>query len=1338
MMAAILSLCMLIGLFAPIQAKTDSSGYEEWEAGPNLLRDGHFENGLGGVWRTAVPGSSGEAPRVEPVTGPNGSTVNALAVGPSYGRVFLQQQAWSNWNIAEMKPSTTYRLSAWGKGNPGEDALVELIYFITSAQSYAQPFAFGEEWQYIEIVFQTPADLVGDGNHAIRIDNERGWNINNERPLNDVLHITDVKLVELTPPSTINPTPTPTATPTAVPTAVPTETPTPAPANNLLPNGDFSQGIAGWSVWGEGIAEIVQDAQYGNVLLIPAASPYMQLVNARHFAEVDLTPGFEYRLTVTYFAASAFFSGNPRINVSANWNSNYEAARIIMSGHGEWLTASTTFTMIDYAEFWMIWIGVDSDPIDFKIAEVCIEEISRPAPSPTPIHTPTPTPLPIITDPNDFEGWTVGPNMLNGGNLPGGGSWQNVANAASLSTAESEYFGAPAIRVATGSSVFIQQQGWQNGNLVLQPNRTYRLSIWTKFENTDTEIPLYLKETYYVENVAPKFFNEKLIIPTAEWSKTEFYFTMPPGADPLNNAADWAVIIQSSSGGGATQITDAVFYLADAQLVMLTPPGGYQDAPDGFKTIGNDLIFNGGFENGSADWSFYGGASVQNAVSYNGAAALKIGPANSDAGGGQSGTQNPNFSALIPGFTYRLSAWGMIEAGAANGDFIHVSLSYRPDGASSDAHVVLRFDHLHRNWTYLKQDFEIPEGASNIRISIWTPALSVPLYIDDISLMRLVPEDYVEDITATVTINTAETHQTIEGFGFAYGKDAWWHNGNPDYFWDEQWLEDAFFDMGATMWRNILYPNNPVDSNRFVGANVDANWAKIRPTVEGIVRKANDLNIDLKIILTVFSPPGEYKIPQHTNGGIINPAYYTEYAEWLISGIDMYKSVGANVYGLSLQNEPNVVQFYNSTAFTRQQYIEMIKAVVPIVKAAHPEVLIHGADGILGWETGGNPGNRFHEEIVADKEALDLIDVWATHSYSDGVAPSGLTSLKNQWAAEKERNHSTGEPKPYWMTETSGYINSWTIPGTQYNHRPALEYAAAIQSALAYADISGWVWLNYGMTSGNTEQGILQGPGTLDGTNKGNMYYVTKQFYRYIRPGAVRVGLDVVDNETGATPADLLATAFVHDEMDNTVLIFVNTNATKEYEIILSGAPSGEYKYIITTGDDDVNCLHSATYTENDLIPIPAQSLVTLVRGRYIEEPVTVCENCGQEPCVCDEASVCENCGQEPCVCEEASVCENCGQEPCVCVSVVCYKNAKIISIAETYKNSRVWVLTFTVSAMFSNDTVSSKKFEVELAGNNANLDGKFIFGANHDLAGYTLQYDIKGNGSNIKEFVLK
>ena len=64
-------------------------------------------------------------------------------------------------------------------------------------------------------------------------------------------------------------------------------------------------------------------------------------------------------------------------------------------------------------------------------------------------------------------------------------------------------------------------------------------------------------------------------------------------------------------------------------------------------------------------------------------------------------------------------------------------------------------------------------------------------------------------------------------------------------------------------------------------------------------------------------------------------------------------------------------------------------------------------------------------------------------------------------------------------------------------------------------------------------------------------------------------------------------------------------------------------------------------------------------------------------------------------------------------------------------------LLFFKVVMTFANGETKAAAYTVKLNGNNANLDGKYTFGADHYLAGYTLVYDIKGNGSNIKDFKL-
>ena len=80
--------------------------------------------------------------------------------------------------------------------------------------------------------------------------------------------------------------------------------------------------------------------------------------------------------------------------------------------------------------------------------------------------------------------------------------------------------------------------------------------------------------------------------------------------------------------------------------------------------------------------------------------------------------------------------------------------------------------------------------------------------------------------------------------------------------------------------------------------------------------------------------------------------------------------------------------------------------------------------------------------------------------------------------------------------------------------------------------------------------------------------------------------------------------------------------------------------------------------------------------------------------------------------------------------------SAKFISI-DPSSNKTVYELKFSATVAYSDGSSKVVQYSVFLSGNNANQSGSYKFGASHDLAGYTLTYDIKGNGSNIKEFKL-
>jgi O-glycosyl hydrolase len=360
--------------------------------------------------------------------------------------------------------------------------------------------------------------------------------------------------------------------------------------------------------------------------------------------------------------------------------------------------------------------------------------------------------------------------------------------------------------------------------------------------------------------------------------------------------------------------------------------------------------------------------------------------------------------------------------------------------------------------------------------------------------------------------------------------------------------------------------------------------------VKALNGRAKELGIPLKIILTAWTPPPEWKSNKDAkNGGYILPQYYADYGHWWVQAIGMYKKIGVDVYAVSLQNEPAFPEPYNSMQIQAKDYVELVKVAVPIIKTAHPDLLVFGAEGMLehehaGW---GNLHSMFHTELANDPKAFDVIDRFAVHGYADGVHALGIDKHRIYW--EREKNLTVN--KPNWMTETSGYSYDWldsTLPDGS-NQPGALNLAAAIQSALLYGDLSAWVWWQ----GHENQKGSVYSLWTPCETDNMNKFAVSKQFYRYIRPGAVRIDTKLTGVET---EFDLLVTAYRHDEAGNIVAVLVNTSET-DYSVSIDGLGDLDYEFFISSGDG-VYCESRGIVSSNDIL-IPSHTVVTLVSGGY-------------------------------------------------------------------------------------------------------------------------------------------
>ena len=435
------------------------------------------------------------------------------------------------------------------------------------------------------------------------------------------------------------------------------------------------------------------------------------------------------------------------------------------------------------------------------------------------------------------------------------------------------------------------------------------------------------------------------------------------------------------------------------------------------------------------------------------------------------------------------------------------------------------------------------------------------------------------DLTISIDANTK--YQTIDGFGIFGAMDTWW--GKPQGMYSNQWADQVLDDLGITIWRNEYYPPATAKNSQ------DADWSKQRPVVEGLVKKARAKRIDLKIILTVWSPPESMKCAISADGksvinsqpfahgtkggGALCTNKYADFAQWLIEGIKMYKDIGVDVYAISPQNEPLGAVPYNSCVYTPESYAEMLKAVGPKLKAAYPKVKIFGAEYMLEDEGGDRRQWFLNHAISNSPEALRTFDIFAIHRYFGGSLPPSTSTEAKLWSNSKT-DYVDHTRRPIWMTETAGFVDSWEETGSG-----ALDLGLAIHAALFYGHASGWVWWQGSELSGISKYSLMKGV-----EQRSKRYYVSKNFYHFIRPGARMVKVQAAGG--------IFASAYLHQGTHTLTMVLINTSGEGK-TIRLDGANiPHSFDIHETTAEED--CSAKGTVSRESVF-LPAKSVVTLV-----------------------------------------------------------------------------------------------------------------------------------------------
>ncbi|MFH1761271.1 MAG: hypothetical protein ABIA63_09245, partial [bacterium] len=372
--------------------------------------------------------------------------------------------------------------------------------------------------------------------------------------------------------------------------------------------------------------------------------------------------------------------------------------------------------------------------------------------------------------------------------------------------------------------------------------------------------------------------------------------------------------------------------------------------------------------------------------------------------------------------------------------------------------------------------------------------------------------------SANVTIDGSQEYQTIEGLG---GCEGWIFPPNTLY-------SEIFDDLGVSMlrFRMLRYTESKPDENNEARDNDNddpfvIDWSGVDTSmlkyIAPLLQAAQSRGV--KLIGTIFSPPSWMK----TNGvaeqgGYLKSGYEDELVEFIliwVKAIEKYH--GIHVDYVSIQNEPNTTCCF--TSYSSSQLRDIIKLLGARFEAEGVTTGIYSPDiSGLGAFSG------YVNTICGNPVAMAYVDRLATHNYTANFwNPDGMIL---QLTSAYNLANSYG--KKLWLTE---YCDDQSNYGT-WNEGLAL--VQHLHDALVYGQVSAWLTYEIYRDPSGKAFSIYDDSGQI--TPK---FYHLKQYFRYVRPGAVRV-------ETASSDTDILVTSFVHNDSNTFTVAAINRSSSNQ------------------------------------------------------------------------------------------------------------------------------------------------------------------------------------------------
>ncbi len=248
----------------------------------------------------------------------------------------------------------------------------------------------------------------------------------------------------------------------------------------------------------------------------------------------------------------------------------------------------------------------------------------------------------------------------------------------------------------------------------------------------------------------------------------------------------------------------------------------------------------------------------------------------------------------------------------------------------------------------------------------------------------------------------------------------------------------------------------------------------------------------LPVMLSPWSPPAYMKTNGSRNGGgKLKTEYYQAWASYICHYIHQYRSRGINVSAMSIQNEPNATQIWDSCVYTEKEEKTFLKEFL------YPELIKQGLGNIEIYTWDHNKERMFDRaDKMIDSDTKDMIAGVAFHWYSGDHFDS--LALVHQKYPDMKLLFSEG------CIEYSRFDGNKELQNAQmYAHDMIGNFRSGMNTFI------DWNILLDEQGGPNHACNYCEAPIICD-TRTGSYqkklsFYYIEHFSRYIKPGALRI-----------------------------------------------------------------------------------------------------------------------------------------------------------------------------------------------------------------------------------------